>query len=902
MQNSFLSTIVNYLLTNMENNSNIIVLPSKRAIIFIKEELKKQLKSNYLFPEIITMEDLLFKITKKNKINNIHLLFEFFKIYIDNTTDHPKQDFKQFSSWVNTALNDFNEIDQNLIDSEKFLNYLADVNRMEKWNLENNSNKISKNYFNFLQSLKIYYNKLKEILKNKNLLTTGLLYREAVLHIENYIAKNNNHIFIGFNGLNTAEIKIIETLLKNNQTKIIFDVDLYFNHKIKSYGYFINQIAEKWNKYNKHIIFMESKFNSTKKNIHYYGSPKDITQSKLIGELLEKKLPNKNTVVVLGNEDLIAPLIHSIPNNVENMNITMGLSLKNNDILKVINYLFQIHLKNNTKIYFKDLFELLKSKPIQTLIKDKEELKKIILNTNKNNQQYISNVDQIKHLFEIEHFQLVENLIKINQKPSNLIQHILPLLNYLKEKEFENINILTQIENIFLNLEKLLQKYPYIKTIEDLYYLFNQHINNEELSFKGDPFNGVQIMGLLETRLLDYKNIVIASCNEGFLPTSSNNTSFIPFDLKIEYDIPTFKDKDAIFTYHFFRAIQRAKNIHLIYNTENNSFGSGEKSRFIKQLEYLTKDEKNITSTHINVQTINKPDHSIPLNIEKNKDIISALESEAKKGISPSTLLNYINNPIKFYKQKIAKIKEVDLVEEIIAPNTFGNIIHKSLEEQYLTYLNKILSVKNIKTIQKNIPKTILKYFKKEFKSGDFSVGKNKLMFEVAKEQVQLFLKKEVNLVKNNSAKVIGLEKEINIIIEVDFSPYQLKLRGNIDRIDCINDVYRIIDYKTGKVEQNHLKITNWEDVITDYDKYAKSFQVLFYAYIYCKKNKIDLDKTKLETGIISFKNINSNFISFNKGLITKETLTQFEKQLFILLEEIYNPNFAFIQNENARY
>tara|TARA_B100000768_G_scaffold73247_1_gene70189 strand:- start:2530 stop:3765 length:1236 start_codon:yes stop_codon:yes gene_type:complete len=411
-------------------------------------------------------------------------------------------------------------------------------------------------------------------------------------------------------------------------------------------------------------------------------------------------------------------------------------------------------------------------------------------------------------------------------------------------------------------------------------------------------------MGMLETRVLDFENVIITSVNEGVIPSNSQQNSFIPFDVKVAYGLPTYREKDAIYSYHFFRLIQRAKNVFIIYNTEHDSFGSGEKSRFVKQLEIIRNDiSKKIVSPKVITEKSELKE------IFKNDDILEKLKELATKGISPSAFTNYLYNPISFYKQKILKIREFEGVEETIAANTLGTVVHETLDELYKPFTGKYLQVKDIDGMEKKSKDLIVKHFKNEFRNGDVSTGKNRLIFEVANRFVHNFLNQEKTLLKdeNNQLKILACEETLSTKIRVAGIDFPIKIHGQVDRVDELNGVTRIVDYKTGMVKDTNLKLIDFEN-IRDL-KYHKAIQVLLYAFLYTKNKNYNFEKP-LEAGIFSFKNLKNGFLSMNfsssnknpKNNISEEKLEEFMVAFKDLLAEIYNTEVSFLEPADLPY
>ena len=913
---SFISTVINDILSKNENIVNYkIILPSKRAGVFFKDELKKQLKNFSFLPKIISIEEFIEEVSKIEALENIETLFQFYKIYLQNTSENKIIEFDRFINWASILLQDINEIDRHLINADYFFSYLADIHRIENWFLKNEKETtLTKNHLNFFNSFAVYYKAFYDYLIKQKKGYQGLQYREATNNIDNYLKANTDHkiIFIGFNALNKAEELIITKILDHKLGEIYFDYDTFFEEEKLPYAHFINQYKTKWHYFNTHEFKLSSTDFINKKQIHVIGVPKNVSLIKEAGLLLKNinhKTKNyQNTALVLANENLLTTTLNSLPNEVTNVNITMGYPLKNIELANLFTQIFKLH-QNKAKLgkgksyYYKDVLAVLNhTSLINYYIKNNIAVSKIANTILKNNFNFISNGKLTEFIGKST---ILNLLFSDYTSVKKTIINCIKLTDELHGHTQNNLEIeyLVRLNKLFQQLKNLNIKYNYIKDLNSLQSVFKLLLNTENLSFKGEPLSGLQIMGMLETRVLDFETVIITSVNEGFIPSGKSNNSFIPFDVKREFKIPTYNEKDAIFSYHFYRLIQRAKNVYLLYNTETDDFGSGEQSRFITQLEVLNYKLPNHTITKsIASPQLKNTSHEL-IKIDKSAKIITKLNELAKKGLSPTALTNYIYNPITFYKQKILKLKEVDEIEENIAANTLGTVIHKTLEDLYKPYINTFLTVEHIAKMQKEVIQTIEKQFAKVFKNGDITTGKNLLTYEISKNYIKTFLDQEIKLLKSGkSLKIINLEIDLAIEINIDGINQPIKLTGQADRIDELDGTIRIIDYKTGKVEQTNLNIKDWQLITTDYKKYSKSFQVLMYAYMYAKTENLSFTNTTIESGIISFKNLKSGFLKVNKKAITQEDIQNFETELKALISEIYNANISFIENENLPF
>ena len=839
------------------------------------------------------------------------MLFHFYSIY-KNLEPNPDS-FDTFSSWALTVLQDFNEIDQHLIDSEQIFIYLRDIERLKKWSVKGTfkETELIKDHHSFLERLNQYYNAFYQFLLKKDIGYQGLMYREASKKIDDYLDKNQNKKFyyIGFNALNKAEELLFQKVLERGNSEIYWDIDTAFFKNNHQAGRFIRKYKSTWKYFEKNSLKTLGNSFSKPKKIEVIGAAKNTTQIKYIGEILASKKDFKHTALVLADETLLPITLNSLPKSIEAINITMGYPLKDVPTTSLLFAVFQLFLsqeklqkKELNQFYYKDVIRVFKHQSIYGLVQNMDAFTEQIAN---NNQTFITYND-IKALLNNDAEEVKNALLNLFEpitSINNFIAHILALINLLKERVTAlEKEYLFRFYTVFNQLQTLQNEFNYFTDLKTLSQFFKQLISSENLSFQGEPLKGLQLMGMLETRVLDFENIILASINEGILPASSQQNSFIPFDVKVEFGLPTYREKDAIFSYHFFRLIQRAKNVYILYNTEHDAFGSGEKSRFVTQLEMMRTDviQKQILPKIVVQKTTLKE-------VNKTNNVLNRLQEIAKSGFSPSSLTNYLHNPISFYKQKILKIKEFDDVEETVAYNTLGTVVHETLDELYKPFIGKFLNVDAITKMEKLAQDLIVKHFKIHFKNGDLSTGKNRLIFEVANRFVVNFLALEKELLQdnNNQLKIIATEENLSAEIAIDGLDFPIKLHGNVDRVDELNGVIRIIDYKSGMVKSSELKVLDFE-LLREREQF-KAIQVLLYSYLYTQSKKFDFTKT-LQAGIYSFKNLNNGFLAINFSSnyrtpdysITEANLEEFLTEIKSYLLEIFNINIPIEEKETS--
>lgn len=893
-----------------------IVLPNKRARIFLIEALKKKLSAVVFAPEIISIEDFIQDVAGVRSIDTIEMLFEFYNVYIGLTPKEKQQPFENFANWAKTLLQDFNEIDRYLLNPKHVLSYLKDIEELSHWSLDvENHTGMIKNYLEFWELLPKYYEALYNHLLDKGAGYQGLIYREAVNninHFSNAFAKEQL-IFAGFNALNAAEENIIQHLLSCGQAKIYWDIDQAFlNDPYHDAGLFIRRFKKEWRQfYGQPFEWVADEF-SKEKNITIIGTPKTVGQAKIAGKIIEEIQQSgqslDKTAVVLGEENLLIPLLYSLPLGVGGLNITMGYSSRNNPAQILVQKLFKMHtnaLQRSEKsytLYYREVLDIL----THPLVEPYSGAAKLTETINRNNITFLSH----SKLFDIHSdaspfFRLLfdrwdDDAGSVLQRLSDII---ISLKGFLSNDEEEDKITKAFLYSIFKVINKLINYYenhPQMAGLAILQSVYKQVIELAEVSFEGEPLSGLQVMGVLESRVLDFENVIITSMNEGKFPAGKTQNSFIPFDVKRELGLPTYKEKDAIYSYHFYHLLMRAKNIYLLHNTESEGLDAGERSRFLTQLEIEQKPTHNLKSVIYNAYL---PDIAYkPMLIPKSAEVQERLKEIATgKGFSPSALTSYIRNPIQFYYQRVLRIREVDEVEESIALNTLGTIIHGALEELYKPYLGKYLTVQDIENMAALANDEVMRQFTAVYKEGEIKKGRNLLAFEVAKRNVQNLLKQEKELLKaGDSVKVLALEQTFERRLEDARLPYPVKIAGNIDRIEERNGKIRITDYKTGKVDKYNLTLKTWDGLSGDI-KNEKIIQLLTYAFMY----EPLAEGKEIEAGIISFKNMKSGFMNFcykdaiDKSLpvievIDKGVLADYTSQLVLLINEILDAEVPF--------
>lgn len=890
MQN-FLEQYVDYYLHNRNKigDDQLIILPSKRAVSALKNAFTVQSQSLWL-PQIIDIVSFIEHIAQLHILDHNDSVLEFYKAYQNIHKGKDVDAFENFYAWASVLVADFNEIDRFLVNPETFFEYRKALKEVDYFGEE--KTEMIKSYIRFWEDMPRYYNSFKSNLLKNNTAYQGLAYRHAAENIEQFLDENTQAIsFLGFNALNTAEAFIIESCLKQGQNKIGWDIDTsYLTEKQHPSNTFIKKYQEKWKAYKDCFIELKVDAYQDKKDIQILSSPKYVGQAKSVAKVLNTMTQTEidNTAVVLNDENLLHPILNSIPKHIKDINITMGLPLLQSPVTDFFTNLIQHQKSGKDSLDYNFLSKLFE----HNLLKHAEFLDRyeILKHLKTNNLRKISIEDVLglkKYRSEILS---VLHCLNMNLKPLEFIENIIQLINMflgLKDSSFKQY--LIAFRNVFTELEQTFKAHPHLSFMA-FNIIFKEKLQSEKLSFKGSKLKGLQIMGMLETRLLDFDHIILTSVNEGIIPSGKTDNSYIPYTLKKQYSIPTHTEKDAIYAYHFFRLLQRAKKCYLIYDNDQSGFNKGEQSRFITYLEVFKSPKHHLTKQQFSLSTKLKAKDLVE--IEKTPDIILELNSLAKSGFSPTALTTYILNPILFYKRYVLKIKETEKFEDIISHKDFGTLIHNTLEEMYKDIGS--LDKKKLQVFKSKTDKLLKTTFDDIYARGDYDSGANRIQLEIAKAYLDKFFDKEFQSLQKSKTEILSIEEPVNTIFKT--SKNKVMLKGKIDRVDKHAEDLRIIDLKTGKVEGKDLKFKDFEDLISDYD-YSKAFQILFYALVYFKTHNV----TNISAGIISFKNLNAWYMPLeynsSKG-INREMLESFEGVLSSLIDEILDPDIPFKEKE----
>ena len=944
------------------------VFPNKRAGLFFQKYLAEKIKSPVWSPAVLPIEDFIRKLSPMRQADTSLLVFELFRIY--KQLAPTEESFDKFFFWGEMLLSDFDTVDKHLANAEMLfvnISQLKEMNTLDYllpeqvetirsfW--ESFGTERSRHQQEFIAIWEILlnvYQRFGSRLQEQGFAYEGMIHRQ----VAEMAGKGElphpfgQLIFAGFDALTPAEEKIMEYFVQQESALAYWNVDAYYMQDQKQEaGLYLRRYAghkilgQTFRQPYRHFL-QNPDFS---KHIEFVGVPLEVGQAKAMGEKLlhcleqQKSIHLENTAIVLPEEHMLFPALHAIPEHfsstdgqqvaVNNINVTMGYPLRNTPLYSLLENLIELQqsarsMKKGSTFHFKQVLALLRHPYV--FYYEPEMARKNIDYIEEKNRVYLyaGSMEQDKKLYPAI-FRKVE---AINEVFDYLLDILIAINSSIDEENYEQPSLeqeyIYQFFTQLKRLRELIHQQHIQLSLPVFLKLFRQIIQDLRLPFSGEPLRGLQVMGVLETRNLDFENLFILSANEGSFPPSAAHHSFIPYNLRKGYGLPTHEREDSIYAYLFYSMIQRAKNIHIFYNTETGFQLNGEMSRFLYQLLFES-------GLPISKQALSSPGQlakSLPIVVAKSPEVFQLLEKYVVKQeasysrLTPSALNTYLDCRLRFYLKYIAGIREAEEVQEDVNAMVFGNIFHLSMERLYKTFIERKGSPKvkqdDFTFLQQLSVRIIEEAFAGHYgQETEFEFeGKNLLVRSVVEKFVRAILKCdkayapfEILSLEADDDKAADRDEsagfKLNLPIESAGRGLNVGLKGIIDRVDRKEDQLRVIDYKTGKDEKRFRSIPSLFDR-QDAKRNKAAMQTLFYGMLY--QHKYPDKKERIIPGLYNSKELFSKGfdirleIQSGKGKYQKINdmapyLDAFKNELKGLLTEIFNPEIPFDQTDDLR-
>lgn len=941
---SFLKLVAADLYKHTEGNlaHTAVVFPNKRAGLFFNEYLAQESDSPIWSPAYVSISELFRSLSPWEVGDPVKLVCELYKIFRRETQSTETLD--DFYFWGEMLISDFDDADKNRVDTDKLFSNLQDLrNIMDDYTFIDDEQEeairqffqnfsierrtaLKERFISLWNVLGNIYKGFRESLASQNIAYEGMMYRHVIEHLDVDKLPYEKYIFVGFNVLNKVEHTLFTQLKDAGKAVFYWDYDEFYmkeNRQAVTHeaGEFIRRNLRDFPSPLSGELFKNL---SKPKEVHYIASSTENAQARYLPQWIRNNLttPEKETAVVLCNEALLQPVLHSLPAEVKHVNITMGFPLSQTPVYSFLITLLELHTHGfnfkSGRYTFQSVVTLLKHPYTRQLTGQAELLEKELT---RNNRFYPLPGELGKDEFLTRLFTPLSGNLNLCIRLSETLQQVAGIYqaNTSGTEDTDAFNQLYR-ESLFKayttinRFRTLIEEDELTVQSETFRRLLVKVLSATNIPFHGEPAIGMQVMGVLETRNLDFRHLVLLSVNEGQLPKSGGDSSFIPYNLRKAFGMTTIEHKIAVYAYYFYRLLQRAERITLIYNTSSDGLNRGEWSRFM--LQFLIEWPHPITRQFL--EAGQSPQGTSSITVEKTPDVMRRMQSlfdvraNPKAKFSPSALNYYLDCPLKFYYRYVAGLSAPDEVSAEIDSATFGSIFHYAAEHIYkdLTTHGKVINKEALETLLRNEVK-LQDYVDTAFKKLFFNVPQNEKpeyngVQLINSAVIARYLKQLLqNDLRYAPFTFIASEMEVDEPIDIQTPKGVIKSRigGIIDRMDSKDGTLRIVDYKTGGDADTPPHVESL--FIPDKKRSNYVFQTFLYAAIMCRKQPtmkiapalLYIHRAATETY--------SPVIQMGEPRKPKEAVEDFSKyekeyreRLQGLLEEIFNPEKSFTQTE----
>ncbi len=941
---SFLKLVAADLYKHTEGNlaHTAVVFPNKRAGLFFNEYLAQESESPIWSPAYVSISELFRSLSPWEVGDPVKLVCELYKIFRRETQSTETLD--DFYFWGEMLISDFDDADKNKVDTDKLFSNLQDLrNIMDDYTFIDDEQEeairqffqnfsierrtaLKERFISLWDVLGNIYKGFRESLASQNIAYEGMMYRHVIEHLDVDKLPYEKYIFVGFNVLNKVEHTLFTQLKDAGKAVFYWDYDEFYmkeNRQAVTHeaGEFIRRNLRDFPSPLSGELFKNL---SKPKEVHYIASSTENAQARYLPQWIRNNLttPEKETAVVLCNEALLQPVLHSLPAEVKHVNITMGFPLSQTPVYSFLIALLELHTHGfnfkSGRYTFQSVVTLLKHPYTRQLTGQAELLEKELT---RNNRFYPLPGELGKDEFLTRLFTPLSGNLNLCIRLSETLQQVAGIYqaNTSGTEDTDAFNQLYR-ESLFKayttinRFRTLIEEDELTVQSETFRRLLVKVLSATNIPFHGEPAIGMQVMGVLETRNLDFRHLVLLSVNEGQLPKSGGDSSFIPYNLRKAFGMTTIEHKIAVYAYYFYRLLQRAERITLMYNTSSDGLNRGEWSRFM--LQFLIEWPHPITRQFL--EAGQSPQGTSPITVEKTPDVMRRMQSlfdvraNPKAKFSPSALNYYLDCPLKFYYRYVAGLSAPDEVSAEIDSATFGSIFHYAAEHIYkdLTTHGKVINKEALETLLRNEVK-LQDYVDTAFKKLFFNVPQNEKpeyngVQLINSAVIARYLKQLLqNDLRYAPFTFIASEMEVDEPIDIQTPKGVIKSRigGIIDRMDSKDGTLRIVDYKTGGDADTPPHVESL--FIPDKKRSNYVFQTFLYAAIMCRKQPtmkiapalLYIHRAATETY--------SPVIQMGEPRKPKEAVEDFSKyekeyreRLQGLLEEIFNPEKSFTQTE----
>lgn len=891
----------------------LVVFNNRRSLRFFQRQFASLGRTMFL-PRTMAIDDLVAELGGLKIVPNEFLLFELYSIHIEIEGEHRKyQTFDEFISFGDLMMADFSELDQYCVDARDLFGNLHDLKAIGEWDIEGAIlTPFQRDYLHFYCSLYEYYRRLHERLLSQGKAYSGMAYRHVAMHLPEMEEVPWEAVyFVGFNALSECERRIIGEYVRRGVGHLLTDGDTYFLQAEQEAGHFMRKHAAE---FVETLPSGPSLFSQGKRTITVVDCPENILQCKYAGQLLSDhpewlagRMP-ESTAVVLADESLMQPCLSALPEGDYSVNISMGFAFSDTGMHLLASRLLALWRGADRRGYFhSDILSVLSDRHVGRLLGIKDLRRRtqrflregnIIRCPGSDILTFLGN-NILADIFTGEPLTVDRWLDMMRRTVAAIVDSKMLETN---KKELQAAGSLVEVLDYIGELQ---QVYGYITDFTTLEKIYLRIAQRHQISLIGEPLSGLQVMGMLETRNLDFRRVVLLSVGEGILPASRSTSSLVPFQLKHDFGLPTYQEKDSVYAYNFYHLLLRAEEVYLVYSSESEAMGKGEPSRFIRQVEHELAPRFGIEVRHVVVNN-NEPPHFATTSSAtgtKDNDVMQRLVELARNGFSPTVFDDYIECPLRYYYTRVLGISNDDALEEDLDASQLGTAIHNVLHDIYAPYDNdgqpcshRQVDVDGLRRALDELPQYMQREFDTLFLHGRATEGRNHYLHSVAEAQLRRVLQKEIALLEQgHTLEIVGLEKTLGPIVLDE----GICLKGKADRIDCLDGRLRIIDYKTGRLNDKEIAYNSTPNRNGEVVVPGKWFQLMCYALLFSEdRNAIpEPFAGPLQAGIYPLRHLQSDvrLASWDGSAdITPVMLADFRAMLTDRCRELMSPDIPF--------
>lgn len=923
----------------------VFVFPNRRAGLFFRKYLSQAAGRPIFSPTIRTISELFAQLSDKQPADRLQMLFLLYHIYIRHSG--AKETFDDFVFWGEMLLNDFDDVDKYMADARQLFTNVTDLHEVERdwsylqthqieairafWSsFRPGEEGASRRYFlSVWQMLYAVYRELRDTLAAQGKGYEGMISREVVERIEREGACRlpySKVIFVGLSALSKTEHTLLQLLKQQEIADFYWDTgtgDKVLDSDNRA-SYFVREYVKEFPS-----LLKRPPEPPHTPDITLIGIPSRIGQAKQVHALLEEALGGRDemsadealrTAVVLPDEQLLIPVLHSVPEAIRHINVTLGYPLSGTPVASLMEAV--LALRKNMRVidgkpcfYHREVLPVLNHRYIQAT--SPAEIVAIVRQITDNNRIYIAAADLQQTPLLTLVFDPAPTIADVSSYLIAVLQELNRILSAQRiERDTDNKDEPTGMDE--LEQEFVYHYFTTVNRMRDLIgasriemsvdtytRLLERLTETITIPFHGEPLSGLQVMGVLETRVLDFGRLIVLSVNEGFFPARKAAASFIPYNLRRGFGLPTYEHQDSIWAYHFYRMIARAKHVTLLYDTRTDGLNTGEVSRYVHQLRYHYETPLREKLVVYNIASSRPP----ALQVVKTEETLRHLDDFLQSGtraLSASTINMYLDCPLKFYFSSVEKLKEEEEVVENVDNRVFGNILHQVMEESYRPYCGAQVTADLLRLAadEKGLTEKIRRAFAELFfhtAEPHPLNGQSYLTGEMIRKYVRKIFERDRRL---TPFRYVASEMEIR-------HPFTLtdgrtvNLKGFIDRLDEVRGAIRVVDYKTGTKKDMRFKTVENLFDRTDEKRQSAIMQVFTYAWMYGDRS----NGMPIQPSIYYVRHLFAH--EFDPSVYRgkeKEPVTdfavlrdEFEDNLRHCLDEVFDPSVPFGQTIHTK-